>query len=558
MFRLMELSQENEAECRSIESKDEKYGPLEAAFWFAIAAHGAGLVTMALLLMPGMPGGLIPDSQRIAYIANNALVWRLGWLPWQLSADSDLAIALALLPMSRVPLFWKILVFAFTLAAIAPDQIGQFYWVCQGPELAARALSSNDPGIYLKFEAPIYEMVCAWAALLYTVLALAWTFAFIKAGLIGRALAKFSWLLWGLSFLCSLMFLGSKVVPIPFWLLAISNAVFFSGLMLWFAAVTENIIRKTRPEELWGRQAKWRPPSSITGSSLIALIGQSCFLRRIFEFVPPLPLASRIEQVIYINYLLPAELLEPLVPPHLELQRLGPEGNYALFTALSFRHHQFGPQLFGPLRKFMLTGFVSNWRIHVQDPVSKLSGIYFITNISDNLLMSLGARILSEAMPMHLAQSCMMQELSEGKFRLEIKPADGSAQDLQADLELVETAEPSKPADSSKPTDPAALAELSCPGFDGAWLECFETFADFLAYCVPQERAIASQPFLNRISYQEIRLGIPLSECKPLTGTISSQSISRLVLNTPPVIFLAPALEFRFNKEHYRKTTLLL
>src|SRR5258705_53906 len=94
---------------------------LERALLFAIVIHAVAMVSMALLLLPGMPGGtnanppyeFDPNSlhlprttdptfvsggsrNRVAYIAQHPWRWRLGWIPWQLTALSDLLIAIAL------------------------------------------------------------------------------------------------------------------------------------------------------------------------------------------------------------------------------------------------------------------------------------------------------------------------------------------------------------------------------------------------------------------------------------------------------------------------------
>src|SRR5688572_26868813 len=70
---------------------------LERALLFALFAHALAMLSMALLLLPGMPGGgTASDADRVAYIANRPWLWRLGWFPWQLTALSDVLLGLAL------------------------------------------------------------------------------------------------------------------------------------------------------------------------------------------------------------------------------------------------------------------------------------------------------------------------------------------------------------------------------------------------------------------------------------------------------------------------------
>lgn len=504
---------------------------LESAFWFALFTHGIGLITMAVLLLPGMPGGAVPDLERIQYIAENQTLWQVGWLPWQLSALSDLLIAIALLQVKQIPAAMRWLVLLATLVAIAPDQIGQIIWVRDGPLIAHLSIVKDNPSIYLKFEQPIYVMICGWAALLYSVLAVFWTMALRPLLNASKTYYTFSWTIWTLSAVCSVLFLLSSIISIPFIVLAVANAVFFPLLLLWFAWVIEYLLVLQRPVQAWGRSAAWTLPAEKPFRPIFQLIGQSNIFKRMCELAKPIPLASEIDGVVYINYLLEAEKLLPLVPEHLEIQRLGPDGKYALFTMLSFRHREFGPQFFAPLRKAMnITAVVSNWRIHVIDPESKLAGIHFISNITDNVCVSLGARLMSEGMAMHVASAADVS-IADNRYVVQFEAGTGSAPDLKAELELDEEA-----------------TSLTSP-----WSECFKDFADFLNYTVPQDRAIASQAHLDRVSFQEIRLGIPLEQCKRLKGTVESKAIASLVGDAIPLCFSAPALQFRFDREHYRQ-----
>lgn len=503
---------------------------LELAFWFALVTHGVGLISMALLVMPGMPGGLLADQARIEYLAMHPYLWRLGWLPWQLSALSDLLLAFAFTGLPSLSKTIKTLLFVATFAALIPDQCGQFLWITEGVELAKKAAAgqSASAATFLSFEQNVFVMVCGWASLFYTVLAILWTKGLSKAGVADKLFVRFSTILWIFSFACSALFILSRNMQIPFLLMAISNTVLFAGLMFWFCYAIERILRSCRKIEPWGREAKWQVPSVRSFHGLLQILGGSKFLRRIFERIPPISLSSDIDSVVYVNYLLPAEKLLELVPAHLELQRLGANGDYALFSILTFRHQHFGPQMLGNLRKLMFNSIVSNWRIHVTDPAKKMRGIYFLSNTTDNAIMSVSARILSEAMPMHLLASADFRKEDES-FKIMLNPGDGSAPDLEADLKVSQSA-----------------------AFSGAWSECFKSFEDFLEYCVPQDRSISSQPILNRITYQEIELGIPLTECKPLAGSVLSNVANLISGPATPFCFSAPALTFRFNKEHYR------
>lgn len=68
---------------------------MRASLFFFAAVHAVALLTMLLLLRPGMDVAAFSALERARYVAENAHAWRLGWLPWQLSALSDLWVSVA-------------------------------------------------------------------------------------------------------------------------------------------------------------------------------------------------------------------------------------------------------------------------------------------------------------------------------------------------------------------------------------------------------------------------------------------------------------------------------
>src|SRR5258707_1507725 len=87
---------------------------LEQALLITILAHAAAMLSMALLLLPGMPGGSNHLAARVGYIAAHPCLWRLGWFPWHLTALSDLLIAGAVLRPAWSPRIPAILVIITT------------------------------------------------------------------------------------------------------------------------------------------------------------------------------------------------------------------------------------------------------------------------------------------------------------------------------------------------------------------------------------------------------------------------------------------------------------
>jgi hypothetical protein len=485
------------------------------ALLFTLVMHAVAMVAMAVLLLPGMPGGgTLADAERIAYIAGHPWLWRLGWLPWQLTALSDLLLAVALLREPAVPRRAAVLSALLTGAAVIPDQLGQACWITKG-----LALARTDAAAYLAYEARIFRWTAAWGATLYTLGALAWTWCFAAARLWSRPLTLLSGLLWPLFLVASLgpfFALDGKLV-------AAANALGFVLLELWLALLLEAVLRRERPDAAHGRLAPWRHPWLRP----LDAVANSRLLRFAAEPLPLVAFRSDIRDVVYISYVVAAERLAPLVPAGLELDRIGPGGTLAVFTLLTYRHGSFGPRLLGPARRLLPSPVQSNWRIHVRHPGSGRVGITFVTNAISSTAYALGARLLCEGMPMHVPRLAEVATTADGVIAVRLDPGGGSAPDLEARLR------PSPP-----PTD-------------GPWRTGFATWRDFLAYVVPQDRALSTQPWRGRLTAQEIELGIPLGVCQPLGGEVRSSRARELVGEAEPIAFLVPRVTFLFEREDH-------
>jgi hypothetical protein len=320
-------------------------------------------------------------------------------------------------------------------------------------------------------------------------------------------------------------------------IVSLANAVGFVQMEVWFALLAEAVLRRARPfpELPYGRLATWRYPSSSSLAWVLDALANSRFLRALLEPVPVLAARSDLTDAVYVNYLLPAESLAPLVPVGLRLQRLGPNGEHAIFTFLTFRHGHFGYALLGPLRRLMPSPVQTNWRIHVEDPASGLRGIYFLTNAVANATFAIGARVTTEAMPMHVLRHGDIERTPRGTLRVSLDPGSGSAPDADLDLSSTDA--------------PMVLA--------GAWAACWPDFRAFLAYCVPQDRAMSSQPLRRQLTQQEIDLGIPLDACERLVGRVESRAATALVGDAQPLCFRVASVSFRFTREvHERRPEL--
>jgi hypothetical protein len=292
--------------------------------------------------------------------------------------------------------------------------------------------------------------------------------------------------------------------------------------------VLEWILRRTRPPTAHARYAPWsHPRGGLLGRALV-VVAESRAIRAVGELLPTISFSSDIVDVIYVNYLVESERLTPMVPWGLELQRLGPDGRYALFTFLTYNHGHFGPSFLGPLRGLFPSPVQSNWRIHVRNPQTGALGITFISTAINSTLHALAARWLSEGVAMHVPARAEVSARPDGLLFLLLDPGSGSCPDAEALL------------------GPADNRELPPP-----WSECFADYEAMLAYCVPQDRALSSQPWYRRIVRQEIQLGIPLNDCEPLAGTVHSQAAAAIAGGAQPLCFRVARVAFQLTPEQY-------
>ncbi len=129
---------------------------------------------------------------------------------------------------------------------------------------------------------------------------------------------------------------------------------------------------------------------------------------------------------------------------------------------------------------------------------------------------------------MHVLARGEIQAESDGCFHLHLDPGAGSAPDAGATLCLLE----------ARPKD-------------GPWRACFESYADMLAYVVPQGRALSVQPWYGRVTRQEITLGISLDACEPLEGEVYSSTASAIVGDAEPFCFYVARVHFRLECAEY-------
>lgn len=505
---------------------------LESALLFNLFIHAVAMLSMAGLLLPGMPGGPVRDVlARAAYVAGHPWAWRLGWLPWQLTAGADFLLSLALALTPWVPRGPAIATLLLTIAAMFPDQIGQFLWITHGVVLARQSVAGSNSTIYLHFEGSIFTLIGGIGCIGYLCGAIGWSWCLARAGTWSRRLTWLSFATWGTFATCIVLFFLPPSMR-PTRLIAAGNAIGFVLLELWFIGVAERVLARSRPTTRFGRGMPWRYPRPGWIGCTCEAFASSHVARRVTECLPAPPLVSDIRDVIYVNYLVEADRLRPLVPEGLELQCLGPLQQSALFTVLIYRHGHFGPSGSGWFRGLMPSPIQSNWRVYVTDAQTGLRGVYFITTAITNLWIAVMARLFAEGVPMHLPELAELESRSDGTFHVLIAPGQGSAPDLRA-----------------------CLRPISRPPLPASWTECFLDYHEFLEYCVPQNRALAPQPWYRRVAHQQIDLSVPPENCRALDGPVQSTLLRQLVGDIEPVSFRLPAVTFHFQYESFGNAT---
>ncbi len=484
--------------------------------------------SMVVLLLPGLPGGGTDLLHRAEYVGNHELSWRLGWLPWQLTSFSDLLLVVALVCTRWIPKLPATVALILTAVALWFEQPAEFRWLTKGVGLAHDAVRTANTGVYGKFEAETFRMTSLWAALFYTLAAIGMSVALARAGTWSRFMTALSVAVWTL--LLAVSAVPLKWPAFPAVRISGGNAVGFCLMIAWFVVSAELVLRRARPFTTYGIHANWRSPYSSSVGTIIDLIANSRLLRAFGELPPVLAYASEISDVVYMNYVVPAVAVRPLIPAYLELRTLGADDDLAVVTVLIFQHGSFGPSIIGPFRRFLPSPVQSNWRCHVVDPQTGVIGICFFHTTISNPINALLTRVFAEGLPMHLPKKSELRRSGSGAVAIGVEPGHGSAGDIYAELSPVTDWSLSKP-----------------------FMSAFGTPQAMLEYIVPQDRALIAVPWNRRVCQLEIELGISPADCEPLAGIVKSaalgQILGAIVNEAEPVCFRIPKLKFQFGRQ---------
>jgi hypothetical protein len=229
---------------------------------------------------------------------------------------------------------------------------------------------------------------------------------------------------------------------------------------------------------------------------LLAAAANSSTLRQlrrgVCSLLPFARLASDVEDVVYLTWIVPVERVRQFVPPGVAvIERAG----LTLFTILTYRHRNFGAKRLGPLRRLCPSPLQSNWRLYVEALPGGLAPartVLFLRNAFDSAAYALGSRFASDALPSHLPLRFTHQRSGDG-YETMLDPGDGSA-----------------PALASK-VEPAPARVLPAE-FD----RFFATWAGAVRFLCQQDAAIVAIDGGHRIAQAGISLPIDVDAVLPL------------------------------------------
>ena len=503
--------------------------------------HGLSLVGTGLWLVPG----LSPEhsvAERAAYIASHVTWWRLGWLLWQLSAASDAWVAVALIGWTRAlgnerAQRWAWWGAGFLLVAIVPEQYSETSLVLSFPSATgARWLEQLIQYMWL---------LGTWTNTGYTLMTACWLLALRSlaeparvepsAGVAAGPIRAGVWPRWAEALLLS-VFLASSFTNHLAWdpragiervgafqLTSLLNALAFAGLLLLGVALAmhagELQARDTRPGPDT-QQPRWPVGRAHLGAWLARLAGSPGLrdLARVLQSWLPFPeLRSNVGDVLYLNWLGAADLLEARLDERLRVQRFG---DRTVLSILVYRHGHFGPRFLGPLRKLLPSPIQCNVRAYLEAPASN---VVFLANAIDHSAYFCGARLFCDGLPVHLLESARFDSTG-GTIDTALTPGQAVALHLRARAETT--------TDRTLP-----------PSFS-------EHFADFqtaIAYLVPQNAALSAQYTTGQWCASHIVVGAQLDGARPcrlIAPLELGPPLAEIIDQAEPFVFLLQGVQF--------------
>lgn len=271
------------------------------------------------------------------------------------------------------------------------------------------------------------------------------------------------------------------------------------------------------------------PMPGFAGAVLSALANSGPLrrARRAACALLPFPrLASDIEDIVYLTWIVPVERVQALVPPGVAvIDRAG----LTLFTIVSYRHRNFGPALLGPLRRLCASPLQSNWRLYVESlpagagaAAASVRTVLFLRNAFDNAAYALGSRVASDALPSHLPRRFTHRRTGDG-YETAIEPGAGSAPALASTTVRAEAG-----------VLPAEYARF------------FATWDGAVRFLCGQDAAVVAVEGTDRLAQADIALPIDPGSAIPLRSpaTIGAGFLDSIGATGEPFCFAIPGARF--------------
>ncbi len=516
-----------------------RYQWLIWALTFFLIVHLVALASMALLVQPGF-NAAEPAARRAAYIVEHPWLWRLGWLPWQLSALSDLLISSTLILWLRTwpkstagpnptpgskptagsnstALKWAMAALVFNLAASIPEQIGEWRLVTSHIETASRAgHSATNLDSFTHEQNSLLGVIGVWGGFVYLFMTLAWHRALRLGAGIDGWWSGFSGKLVG--FVTVALFLLTAVTAGQVWLdwqrtLAITTlaGAGFLAVCLW-AFVAADLAGRLHHSgsDSHRAQALGTPDSAHhlvwpTTSPVSVLSGvlNSRGVRDMTRILPFAKLRSDIRNVVYLNWLIPTVQAQTVLPHPLKCDDLD---GYTPVSVLTYNHGSFGPPFLGPLRKIFPSPNQTNWRLYVQPTNTQATqdSIYFFSSALDSTPHVVGSRLGSDGLPAHRVKTI------EHSRSTAPSPSTGPVQTINTVVD---------PGLGRGPRLRAAVTETQAKSLNPAWTERFEDWDSAVSYLVEQNASVVSDKAAGVVRESMITIPVQMNLIRPATVT---------------------------------------
>lgn len=504
----------------------------------------AALPALAFLIEPGFDVSH-PVEARAKYISDHSLWWRSAWLPWQLSALSDVLVSVALIrwlatlsnrPQLNAARRWAYVALGLNVVASVPEQFYEAVLVSSHVRLASDALS--DPNQLERFadeQRRALWVTSVFSAGLYIAMTAAWHIAVTKAAGRPSGVKTFG----GKALLVTIVFLGSATgfVAAQVWLgvvsdiaIQISGGIGFSALVIWSLSAADNASRARSESGESAHFLRW--PNEGTFDHLQG-VANSRGVRDLFRIIRFARLRSDIEDVVYLNWLVPTGCVQEILPEPLRCEDL--DGLTAV-SVLTYKHGSIGPRAFGPFRRLLPSPLQSNWRFYVE-PVGSVrssDAIYFFRTVLSAKLHVMLARLLADGLPAHLP--AVFIHGSDGRtIRTEIDAGAGSSPGLVSEVTRGEITE-------------------GDPSLPPAWKDRFGTWSAAVTYLVDQNRGLQVDPDARVVRESTIEIPIALDIIRPakiteLTVSNLDEPLSEIVKTGTGFAFVVPAVHFEATDE---------